>query len=147
MPDVRFLHFLRDGRDMAFSDNQNQLNWHGRAVLGDELRKRKTPVRSIALWNRVNLAAADYGERRLGPRYLRVRFEDLCAEPVPTVGSILAFFGLEGDVEAAAAEVRPPATLGRWQRNAEQGDRGADGDGQAGARAASATPSRALEPE
>ncbi len=117
MPDVRFLHFLRDGRDMAFSDNQNQLNWHGRAVLGDELRKRKTPVRSIALWNRVNLAAADYGERRLGPRYLRVRFEDLCAEPVPTVGSILAFFGLEGDVEAAAAEVRPPATLGRWQRH------------------------------
>jgi hypothetical protein len=47
---------------MAFSENQNQLKKHGDAVLGDELRRAKTPVRSIALWNRVNQAAADYGE-------------------------------------------------------------------------------------
>jgi len=63
----------------------------------------------------VNLAAADFGERELGPRYLRVRFEDLCAEPAATIGAILDFFGLEGDAEAAAAEVRPPDSLGRWQ--------------------------------
>jgi len=115
MPDVRFLHFLRDGRDMAFSENQNQLTKHGAAVLGDDLRKAKTHTRSIALWNRVNLAAADFGERELGPRYMRVRFEDLCAEPAATIGAILDFFGLEGDAEAAAAEVRPPDSLGRWQ--------------------------------
>ena len=30
------------------------------------------------------------------------------------------FFGLRGDVEAAAAEVRPPDTLGRWrERNSK----------------------------
>ncbi|HXV56801.1 MAG TPA: sulfotransferase [Gaiellaceae bacterium] len=115
MPGFRFLHFLRDGRDMAFSENQNQLVKHGAAVLGDELRKAKTPTRSIALWSRVNLAAAAYGERELGSRYLRVRFEDLCAEPGATVGRIFDFFELEGDAEAAAAEVRPPDTLGRWQ--------------------------------
>ena len=120
MPGLRFLHFLRDGRDMAFSKNQNQLNWHGPAVLGDELRKAQTPVRSIALWNRVNLAAADYGERELGERYLRVRFEDLCADPAATVGSIFGFFGVDADVPAAAALVRPPDTLGRWrQRSAK----------------------------
>jgi hypothetical protein len=115
MPGLRFVHFLRDGRDMAFSENQNQLKKHGAAVLGDELRKAKTHTRSIALWNRVNLEAADYGERVLGPRYLRVRFEDLCAEPAETVAAILAFLGLEGDVTAAAAEVRPPDSIGRWQ--------------------------------
>jgi Sulfotransferase family len=115
MPSFRFLHFLRDGRDMAFSENQNQLVKHGDALLGDELRKEKTPVRSIAVWSRVNSAAADYGESRLGDRYLRVRFEDLCAEPGETVQRIYDFFGLEGDPEAAAAAVRPPDTLGRWQ--------------------------------
>lgn len=115
MPSLRFLHFLRDGRDMAFSENQNQLTRHGGAVLGDELRKAKTPTRSIALWNRVNLAAADFGERELGSRYLRVRFEDLCSDPRAAVGRIFDFFGLEGDADAAAAEVRPPDTLGRWQ--------------------------------
>lgn len=115
MPSLRFLHFVRDGRDMAFSENQNQLVKHGSAVLGDELRKAKTPVRSIAVWSRVNEAAADYGEERLGDRYLRVRFEDLCAEPAGTVRAIVDFFGLDGDAEAAAAAVRPPDTLGRWQ--------------------------------
>jgi len=116
MPGIRFLHFVRDGRDMAFSENQNQLKKHGRAVLGDELRKAKIPVRSIALWNRVNAAAADYGERELGPRYLRVRFEDLCAEPGETVTRIYDFFGLEGDAQAIGEEaVRPPDSLGRWQ--------------------------------
>ena len=116
MPGLRFLHFVRDGRDMAFSENQNQLTKHGPAVLGEDLHKAKTPFRSIALWNRVNAAAADFGERELGPRYLRVRFEDLCAEPGPTVAAIYDFFGLEGDAEAVGeAEVRPPDTIGRWE--------------------------------
>jgi hypothetical protein len=116
MPSLRFLHFIRDGRDMAFSENQNQLVKHGDAVLGDALRKEKKPIRSIALWSRVNVAAADYGERRLGERYLRVRFEDLCAEPAENVRRIYDFFGLQGDAEAAATAVRPPDTLGRWRK-------------------------------
>jgi hypothetical protein len=120
MPGLRFVHFLRDGRDMAFSDNQQQLKKHGGVVLGDDLRRAKTPTRSIALWNRVNLAAADYGERELGPRYLRVRFEDLCADPQATVSGIFDFFRLDGDAGAAATEVRSPETLGRWQKRREK---------------------------
>jgi Sulfotransferase family len=115
LPSVRFLHFVRDGRDMAFSENQNQLTKHGDAVLGAELGKAKTPVRSIAVWSRVNTAAADYGEGRLGERYLRVRFEDLCSQPAGVIRCIYDFFGLDGDAAAAAAYVHPPDTLGRWQ--------------------------------
>lgn len=114
MPTLRFLHFVRDGRDMAFSSNQFQLKKHGSAVLDGRVSWRR-PVRSIVLWNRVNLAAADFGEHDLGPDYLRVRFEDLCAEPRATVERIYEFFGLEGDVEAAASEVQPPQTLARWR--------------------------------
>jgi hypothetical protein len=116
MPHFRFLHFIRDGRDMAFSENQQQLKKHGDAVLSDELARGKEPVRSIALWSHVNTQAADFGERHMGERYLRVRFEDLCADPVKTVGCIYDFFGLPGDVETPAAEVRPPDSLGRWQK-------------------------------
>jgi hypothetical protein len=120
MPSLRFLHFVRDGRDMALSENQNQLVKHGKAVLGGERISRRRPVRSIALWSRANCDAADYCERELGDAYLRVRFEDLCAEPAATVAGILGFFGLEGDAEQFASAVRPPSTLGRWQA---KGDR------------------------
>jgi hypothetical protein len=34
MPKLRFLHFMRDGRDMAFSYNQQLLRNHGDRVLG-----------------------------------------------------------------------------------------------------------------
>jgi hypothetical protein len=116
MPSLRFLHFIRDGRDMAFSKNQQQLKKHGKAVLGRELRLARTSTRSIALWSRVNEAAADFGEQELGSRYLRVRFEDLCAGPGETVRAIFDFFGLEGDAEAIGErEIRPPDTLGRWR--------------------------------
>jgi hypothetical protein len=116
MPQLRFLHFVRDGRDMAFSENQQQLKKHGDAALDRRLRWQRKPYRSVALWSHVNGGAADYGERELGDRYLRVRFEDLCSEPGPTARRILDFFGLEGDAEAiAAAEVRPPSTLARWK--------------------------------
>lgn len=116
MPELRFLHFVRDGRDMAFSENQQQLKKHGAAVLDADLRWRRRPLRSVALWARVNGGAADYGERELGDRYLRVRFEDLCAQPGPTARRILDFFGLDGDAEAIGnAEVRPPKTLARWK--------------------------------
>jgi hypothetical protein len=114
LPTLRFLHFVRDGRDMAFSDNQRQLMKHGEAALARRISWRE-PVRSIALWSWINGSAADVGERELGSDYLRVRFEDLCAEPRRTVERIYAFFGLEGDVDSAAAEVHPPETIGRWR--------------------------------
>jgi len=111
---LRFLHVVRDGRDMAYSDNQVQLRKHGAAVLG--VGDEPAPLRSISLWSEVNLRAADFGERELGERYLRVRFEDLCAEPSAVTEQVLGFFGLDGDAEAIARdEVRPPSSLGRWR--------------------------------
>jgi Sulfotransferase family len=112
---LRFLHVVRDGRDMAYSANQVQLRKHGAAVLGDG-GEMASPRRSIALWSEVNLRAADYGERELGPRYLRVRFEDLCLDPEAGAAEVLRFFGLAGDAALIAGEeVTPPPSLGRWQ--------------------------------
>ena len=115
MPAFRFVHFVRDGRDMAFSENQNQLIKHGSAVLDPASQKLRKPLRSISLWTRVNLRAADYGESVLGDRYLRVRFEELCADPAATARRVYDFLGLRGDAEGVArAAVSPPSTLGRW---------------------------------
>jgi hypothetical protein len=116
MPTLRFVHFVRDGRDMAFSRNQQQLHKHGNAVLGPWRHRLRRPLRSIALWNEVNLKAADFGERHLADRYLRVRFEDLCESPGDTVSRVLDFFDLDGDAEKIGQDaVKPPATLGRWR--------------------------------
>lgn len=117
-PALRFLHVVRDGRDMAYSSNQNQLRKHGDRMLGAAAASAASPaLRSLALWRRVNLKAAEYGENVLRDRYWRVRFEDLCADPIPVIRHIFEFFGLTGDAaETARQEVAPPESLGRWKR-------------------------------
>jgi hypothetical protein len=114
-PEAKIIHMVRDGRDMAFSDNQNQLRNHGRTVLGDAMDQMPLPLQSVSLWNTVNLTAAEYCEGRLGDRYLRVRLEDLCRDGKGGVARILAFLGVEGDPEKLAGIIQPPSSLGRWR--------------------------------
>ena len=116
-PGLKFIHLIRDGRDMAFSTNQNQLRKHGGAVLTRTERwSYPKPVRSILLWERVNLRAALYGEMHLRENYLRLRFEDLCRASIQSSRRITQF--LHADVDAAAiarAEISVPVSIGRWQ--------------------------------
>lgn len=118
LPDFKFIHLVRDGRDMAFSKNQNQLRKHGRAVL--RWRERwfcVRPLRSILLWERVNLMAATYGETHFKNNYLRVRFEDLCGSPDETIGLIMNFLAAEIDIRSATREeISRPSSIGRWGR-------------------------------
>jgi hypothetical protein len=115
LPGLRFVHIVRDGRDMALSSNQNQLRKHADALLGPPRAEESAPLRSIMLWGRINNAAADYGAAVLGDRYLRLRFEDLCGDPVPTIRRLHDFLGLDGDAEDLKREVAPPPSLGRWR--------------------------------
>lgn len=115
-PLLKFLHVIRDGRDMAYSTNQNQLQKFGSAALTSTESEWSQPLRSMALWSRVNLHAAEYGDKHLHGQYLVVRFEDLCSQPVPTTKRILTFFGLSGDAEEIAEhEITPPESMGRWK--------------------------------
>ncbi len=115
-PSMRFVHVIRDGRDMALSDNQNQLNKHGHTLLSPAEAHLPQAIRAMLLWSRLNIQAAEYGKQALGARYLCVRFEDLCRDPEPMVARLFAFLGLKGDaVVLASREVAPPPTLGRWR--------------------------------
>jgi hypothetical protein len=112
--DLRFVHVIRDGRDMALSANQQQLAHYGAAALGPD--SGTGPVEAVRFWAWANARAAGHGEQ-LGDRYLHVRLEDLCADPQGGAERILAFGGHvpENVAALAAAAVRAPASLGRWR--------------------------------
>jgi hypothetical protein len=115
-PDLRFTHVVRNGLDMAYSADGNQLNQYGDRVLPPEFRDRPRPVRAIAYWSAVNQDAADFGEARLAGRYLRTRFEDLCADPVRVIGRLFDFWDAPIRlVSRAVDEVRLPPTIERWR--------------------------------
>jgi len=84
--EARFVHVIRDGRDVALS----RIRWR-------QQRSGKTPpVRRLARRWKEAIAVAREQARKL-PHYLEVRYEDLVAEPEPTLRRICDFVELGYD--------------------------------------------------
>jgi hypothetical protein len=113
-PGMRFIHVIRDGRDIALSENQNQLRLYGHHLL------RTGPPWSLSdrarYWAVANARAADDAES-LGISHLLVRLEDLCDDTRTQTERLRRFVGApngQGAERAADVVARPP-TLGRWR--------------------------------
>lgn len=117
LPRMRFVHAIRDGRDMAYSRNQRQPQMLGWALLGPRKSQELSPAcLAMAFWNQANIAAAAYGEQVMKERYHRIRFEDLCASPEETLQRLFHFLGEKQEsLESYLSQISPPQTIGRWQ--------------------------------
>jgi hypothetical protein len=117
---MRAIHLVRDGRDMAYSANQNQAQRYAAHFLEPSERDLPAPIQSISFWARANLAAARYGEAALGDRYLRLRYEEVCADPAGLATQLVEFLDTPKSVEVmqevAASEIQPSSSIGRWRK-------------------------------
>jgi hypothetical protein len=102
LPDARFIHLIRDGRNVALS-------------YADVPFGPKTVAGAARLWaDRVSAGMS--GGRPLGGRYLEVRYEDLVEDAKNQTKSICNFLSLEFDpgmldyTERARAAVLPRAS-------------------------------------
>ncbi len=82
-PEARFVHIIRDGRDVALS-------------LLDVNFGPRTVEEAALLWRRMVMKGRRDG-RRLGSRYVEVRYEDLVAEPEPLMRRLCSFLELPYD--------------------------------------------------
>lgn len=106
-PQARFIHMVRDGRDVACS--LVSLPWGPDSLMA-----------GIARWER-QLRAADAGAREMGPdRLLQVPLEELViTKREPTYDRILEFLGVEDEPEIRShfenRMVSSNANLARWE--------------------------------
>jgi Sulfotransferase family len=116
-PDAPTAQLVRDGRDMAYSRNQNQLS-DCDPILPDELHAAPEPVRSIHLWSRVNLAVQAYLRERNGGEHLVLLYEDLCTEPSTHMARLLDHLGVpysDAAMQRADELIKLAPTTGRWR--------------------------------
>jgi hypothetical protein len=118
-PRFRAVHLVRDGRDMAFSEQMSIFRWGVEESIGyapEQTGFAVQPLRMARLWSFLNLVAANFARDHLGEDGLILRFEDLCASPRAVAEQVARFLDVNPSEEAlaaAAAEVTPPETLGR----------------------------------
>jgi hypothetical protein len=94
-PAARFVHVIRDGRDVALS----MLEWPKvRPKPGDFLTWNEDPVSTAALWWDLNVNRGRGAGNSLGPElYYEVRYESLVANPREECAALCAFLHLTFD--------------------------------------------------
>lgn len=115
-PDLRFVHVVRDGRDIAFTPNFGYRRHQGHLIDARE-ETLPDPVRKGLLWARTNDLGRHAGETFLRGRYHLARFEDMVRDPEGEARRLFAFLqgGDEAAVERVAAYVRRPSSFERWR--------------------------------
>ncbi len=116
-PTARFVHVVRDGRDVVASSIH--------AFIADRGWRRSSTVPSVAQlaagWSRQVRIAREYGARLSRERYFEVRYEDLVERKGDALAELLAFLELERDdsVSRMAARLRPGRT---WRETMSAGE-------------------------
>jgi hypothetical protein len=115
-PHLRFVLVMRNGLDMAWSTNQNQLAFWGDILLpGLDTGGVATHRASLAYWCAAHRRIfAEAGE--FPGRLHTVDFDRLCTSPHGEIASLLDFLGIPGDpptVERLAGMVKMPDSVGR----------------------------------
>jgi protein-tyrosine sulfotransferase len=137
-PEARFLHVVRDGRDLAASLLERQ--WRDPSgKLFDQCASLAGAARYWAsLVTRGLQAEADPS---IAGRIIRIRYEDLAAKPDEALQQVCAFLGEPFERQMASIETRRPAlagleleaaerlqrpvdtsAVGRWRRDLRQED-------------------------
>lgn len=107
-PDARFIHLVRDGRDVSRSIVQQ--GWAGNAY-----EAAKMWLTAESLW-------ADLAPRIGADRRHEVRYEDLVVRPEETLGSLCKFLGVPYDPamlsypQSSTYGAPSPSLSGQWQR-------------------------------
>jgi hypothetical protein len=104
--DVRYVHLVRDGRGFV---------WSKRRTLDGQGMGLSPPEKSVAdlsfWWVVSNLLSAGLFRLR-GGRYLRVRYEDLVAQPGPTLATVGRFVGIDLTNVIREVEAGSPVPVG-----------------------------------
>jgi hypothetical protein len=120
-PDLRYIHTIRHGLDMAYSTNQQQLQrWGAQVGITPPRDKADVPRAALAYWVAANRAAIQTGQERLGDRFLLLNFDELCRDPAPHVERLLAFLGREvSTAQRAHLASLPqlPDSVGRYKHH------------------------------
>lgn len=119
---AKYIHVIRHGLDMAYSENNNQLrNWgffFGITPSEFELRKNKNTL-MLKYWIAANNYAIANANKYMGSNFLLIKFEDICFSPEKIINDLCDFLSISiaGEMRKDLCQIiKPPRTVGRYKK-------------------------------
>lgn len=115
LPRLKYIHVLRDGRDMAFSSNKNQLRLWGHQLLGRTIDP-DAPQDALDYWCAAHERLLILQQQH-GSRMLLIKFESLVNDPEASLQNLLAFLGITtAEIpDKLLALIRRPDSITRYR--------------------------------
>ena len=115
-PELKYIHIIRNGLDMAYSSNQNQPKLWGNEYLNKPYEVG--PAFSLSYWCEVHKNIIDM-KKRFHDNIHLIYFENLCSDPLFEIGKMLDFCQIYYDnntLLSLAQKVISPQSMGRFRQ-------------------------------
>ncbi len=120
-PNLKYIHTIRHGLDMAYSPNQQQLfNWG--KLFGVEIPKNEKdiPAASFRYWVEVNRKVIAQREKLGENKILLLNFDNLCVNPKTEIQKLIDFLGIkvsDTQLQKAVEILIIPESKGRFKKH------------------------------
>jgi Sulfotransferase family len=117
LPGMKYIHVIRNGLDMAFSRNQNQLKLWGSYILGKD-HISVTPNNSLKYWCAIHRRLFKMRALTKTNFYL-LRYDDFCSDPENGLDGLFSFLETKlpiPQLTALRAMVIPPGSIERYKQ-------------------------------
>jgi len=119
---LKYIHVIRHGLDMAYSKNKQQLKnwgWKFNIHLSGKEDEKELAIKQVDYWIRSNQYVQEICSKYPG-RYMLLHHEELCNDTVTTIDRILAFSGIKTDVHNRNNLYSIPKNTGSNKRYKDQ---------------------------
>lgn len=114
LPNLKFVYVYRNGLDMAFSKNQNQLKLWG-SIFFNNYNLEINPKNSLKYW-----CIAHKRMLRLQEKYpeqiLMLDFDELCQNPHAVLKDFFTFVQHESNIQELSKLIKAPSSIGRYKQ-------------------------------
>lgn len=115
MPEMKYIHVMRNGLDMAHSTNQNQQLLWGKKFVGDHFKQ--TPYYSLKYWCIVHQRLLEI-TKPLGDHFLLLNYDNFCTHPETEIPKLLDFLDVsrkDATIKKFRSLIKAPSSIGRYK--------------------------------
>lgn len=114
--EMKYIHVIRHGLEMVYSNNQNQINkWGDLYDLDFSLNQERL---RLQYWFKSNKKAIELGRGLFDQKFLLINFNNLCINPQKEINTLMEFLNIEksnANIHQLISLIHAPKSLKRYK--------------------------------